>query len=651
MSYYDDLSVGRSDNQESSNSESDNDDHEWLYEAKQGHSRNGTNVRFSTLSSGLWDRCILHLDVDCFYCQCEEIDRSLRNEPRPLAIGQKHIIVTANYEARKFGVQKLQSREAAYLACPHLWVVEGSDLIHYRRHSRAIYDAFRNALQEIADELGCSRIPAKKGCMDEMMADLTTPVETMISLQNKSILSLQNLSQCHPEQARFVFGEDALSSTAILVEDQTGQKSVVSFQQSATSKSPGFSLTLSRRNIHDTCGASDQDRARCQQRLDAASCLAERVSRRIRETTGFHTTCGISVSPLLAKLASGLNKPKSVNLLYPWRSSQLLYAMPLRKMHKIGYSTMKALEKELKSISDDGTLLHQRHNLDTSSTEKDQDRTRTVRDLLEMPRSSICQAIQGMMACQGKSSSEEQCEILIQQCRGLDTTEILDDDGGLPKTVSVENSFRRGTVKTTDSVHQALEELYQRLPLLLQDRVSWATDPQSAYPVTIRLTIRMVDPQLALTKRRRPYITKSKQTSIDGQRYLIHENDIQTHANVIRQHVKPLLQQLLPSTIDITRINIAVTNFQDIALAQQTASKMTSGQSTLAESLKRYPGMSPSQSQQSSLPSASNTLFNRCASETQTKRTRSHSLETPYRTTTKLRSMKSTKIDHFFTKK
>jgi nucleotidyltransferase/DNA polymerase involved in DNA repair len=35
------------------------------------------------------------LDVDCFYVQCEEIDRNLRGKnPRPLAIGQKHIIVS-----------------------------------------------------------------------------------------------------------------------------------------------------------------------------------------------------------------------------------------------------------------------------------------------------------------------------------------------------------------------------------------------------------------------------------------------------------------------------------------------------------------------------------------------------------------------------
>ena len=89
------------------------------------------------------------------YCQCEEIDRNLRQvkPPRPLAIGQKHIIVTCNYEARKRGVKKLQLRENAMVVCPDLWIVEGSDLQRYRYHSRKVYESFRNALYEISTKL------------------------------------------------------------------------------------------------------------------------------------------------------------------------------------------------------------------------------------------------------------------------------------------------------------------------------------------------------------------------------------------------------------------------------------------------------------------------------------------------------------------
>ena len=41
-------------------------------------------------------RTIFHLDVDCFYCQCESI-MDPRLATKPFAVGQKHIIVTCNY--------------------------------------------------------------------------------------------------------------------------------------------------------------------------------------------------------------------------------------------------------------------------------------------------------------------------------------------------------------------------------------------------------------------------------------------------------------------------------------------------------------------------------------------------------------------------
>jgi hypothetical protein len=47
----------------------------------------------------LWRKTILHLDIDCFYVQAEEIERGLRSNGKsipPMAIGQKHIIVSTS---------------------------------------------------------------------------------------------------------------------------------------------------------------------------------------------------------------------------------------------------------------------------------------------------------------------------------------------------------------------------------------------------------------------------------------------------------------------------------------------------------------------------------------------------------------------------
>ena len=88
--------------------------------------------------------------------------------PRPLAIGQKHIVVTCNYAARAASVTKLMLRDEAHRRCPHLLLVEGSDLERYRIHGRRIYESFRQTCQRLRPN--CS---VAKGSMDEMVADLT----------------------------------------------------------------------------------------------------------------------------------------------------------------------------------------------------------------------------------------------------------------------------------------------------------------------------------------------------------------------------------------------------------------------------------------------------------------------------------------------
>jgi nucleotidyltransferase/DNA polymerase involved in DNA repair len=102
--------------------------------------------------------CIVHVDIDCFYAQvsCTECMRSrphgcvarvaqveMVREPslrgKPIGIQQKYLLVTCNYEARKFGVTKLQSLADARRKCPHITILNGSTLTHYREASENIH--------------------------------------------------------------------------------------------------------------------------------------------------------------------------------------------------------------------------------------------------------------------------------------------------------------------------------------------------------------------------------------------------------------------------------------------------------------------------------------------------------------------------------
>ena len=515
MAYYSDLSAA-----DSSGGEDDSDEDDDFALAPTGNNRHAT-----TISSQL-QTVILHVDIDCFYCQCEHLDRKLPTS-QPLAVGQKHIIVTSNYAARAEGVKKLQLREDAYKACPNLLIVEGSDLERYRKHGRKMYDALRDCVQNEfsmlkADGMLPPAVSRGRG-MDEMQADLTSLVDALPR-------DAQNTKRSNDEKPIYIYGE--YRETATLTEDQTGAEAVVQ----AYDPSLEHCRTI-----------SSQVKTLCQTRLlNAAEKLGRAIQQTILERTGFTTTLGISVNPLLAKLASDLQKPSSVNVLYPWRAPPLIASMPLRKIPDAGHRTIKLLKP----------VLEQYHG----SRKGERDAFWTCQDLLRLPTSEVKRVIE----------SEEKCTMLLQRCRGLDTTTIVDDQGEAPKTISCENSFRRGTVVTPEAVWKGMEELYVRLPRLLKDRREWSQHPQKAYPMTLRLTARVVDKSLlGKFKRRRPFVTRSKQIPFARGRELLDETDSDRQKAIVQNTVRPLVRSLVldavkPGDLNVTRLNIAVTNFQDV---------------------------------------------------------------------------------------
>ncbi|CAH2045927.1 unnamed protein product, partial [Iphiclides podalirius] len=87
-------------------------------------------------------KSIIHIDIDCFYAQVEMLRKpELRSQP--LGIQQKNIVVTSNYEARKFGIKKCMLVTDAQKVCPSLKLVNGEDLHNYRAASNNIFAALQ----------------------------------------------------------------------------------------------------------------------------------------------------------------------------------------------------------------------------------------------------------------------------------------------------------------------------------------------------------------------------------------------------------------------------------------------------------------------------------------------------------------------------
>lgn len=76
-----------------------------------------------------------------------------------MAVQQKQIIVTCNYEARRRGLHKLQLVKEARKECPDLIIVLGEDLTRFRNASKELCAFLRNyAWSDKVERLGFDEV-------------------------------------------------------------------------------------------------------------------------------------------------------------------------------------------------------------------------------------------------------------------------------------------------------------------------------------------------------------------------------------------------------------------------------------------------------------------------------------------------------------
>ncbi|MCL6626982.1 MAG: DNA polymerase IV [Alicyclobacillus shizuokensis] len=88
------------------------------------------------------ERDILHIDMNAFYCSCHAAADPHRYRGKPTAVAgspeTRHgVVVTASYEARRFGVRATMTVPQAVRVCPSLILIE-PDFSLYRAYSREV---------------------------------------------------------------------------------------------------------------------------------------------------------------------------------------------------------------------------------------------------------------------------------------------------------------------------------------------------------------------------------------------------------------------------------------------------------------------------------------------------------------------------------
>lgn len=108
------------------------------------------------------DRAIVHMDLDTFFVSCERLNHSeLDGIPLIIGGGDRGVVASCSYEARKFGVRSAMPIKMALRLCPDAKVVKG-DYEHFSKMSHLVTEVIQD------------KVPLmEKASIDEFYLDLT----------------------------------------------------------------------------------------------------------------------------------------------------------------------------------------------------------------------------------------------------------------------------------------------------------------------------------------------------------------------------------------------------------------------------------------------------------------------------------------------
>lgn len=236
----------------------------------------------ATSSSLATSSVILHVDMDCFYAQCEMVENPLLVS-KPIGIQQKNLVVTTNYIARKLGVQKMSTVIDAKNICKELILINGENLEKYRSFSDKI-NQLLHVYSNKVERLG----------LDENFIDITEYVERKMD-RSKRYECIGHLYI--PEQS---------SSRDVEQADFSHHNNAIFF----------------------------------------ASSIAEEFRKTLLSTLGMTCTCGISSNKMAAKLCGDYKKPDDQTILLPEYIINFLTDVVTlaRKIPGIGHATNARLQ-------------------------------------------------------------------------------------------------------------------------------------------------------------------------------------------------------------------------------------------------------------------------------------------------------------------
>ncbi|XP_076912922.1 DNA polymerase eta-like isoform X2 [Bidens hawaiensis] len=262
-------------------------------------------------------RIIAHVDMDCFYVQVEQ-----RKQPhlrgQPTAVVQYNSwkgggLIAVGYEARKDGVKRSMRGDEAKKVCPQIHLVQ----VPVAR-SKADLTIYRNAGSEVVSILS-RKGRCERASIDEVYLDLTDAAEAMLKET-----PLESLESIH---------EEVLKSHVLgLTLNGNNDKEIVR-------------EWLTRRD------ADHRDKL-----LACGAIIVAELRLQVLKETEFTCSAGVAHNKMLAKLASGMNKPAQQTIVTLSSVKGLLEPLPIKKMKQLGGKLGSSLQTDL-GVNTVGDLL------------------------------------------------------------------------------------------------------------------------------------------------------------------------------------------------------------------------------------------------------------------------------------------------------
>lgn len=327
----------------------------------------------------------------------------------PLAVQQKQIVVTCNYEARRRGLHKLQLIKEAKQVCPDVVIVLGEDLTKFRDVSKDLYLFLRSFVWgERVEKLG----------LDEVFMDVTDMITYNAALLNHNDLA-HSFFQLNLQDPTVGFAFDASRIYGPTYPDGAGDM-------------------------------AEPDASQPYLKLLIASHVAGYLRNQLEEQKDYTATAGISTSKLLAKVVGTVHKPNSQTTLLP----------PYAATREHGESNVLSFldSREIRAIPGIGSKLSRKIMSYIATTNHDvaEDKV-TIRDVRLSPGMgpSLLEKILG-----GPGAPRDIGMKVWGLLHGVDNTQV-GEARDLPTQISIENSY--GHLDNFETVRKEMVSLATRL--------------------------------------------------------------------------------------------------------------------------------------------------------------------------------------------